>query len=336
MAYSKSKTNLISSNQNEIEVEVELELENDHSLVASESADLNPQNSPTIINNTKYPIVVFLERGIIYNKCILEPREAVTMTRKQTGGGLLKLPYKVHAMIGDERSLPTRADSIKNVVKVSAVPAAFAAGCLITAVSGGMLCGPSAALAPLVSGLVVRGVVVDAAAMATGMLAANQTKKIAEVLQRDHNEKMVGVTSRLKPRERFLSVTGGLFEGPIVILEIPRCRFERMAIETIKVPIAPTEITEEKEDESILLFSDETAEDSTNSTCTTNEIEETKLELIRTIEKLGKNEKICLGQGKENEEHFASEENQSQISETKNSLFGLFRLQRKMSTSRTN
>ena len=80
--------------------------------------DINDKNanSPVIVNNTEYPIVVFLERGVLYNKKALLPGEAVSMTKKETG---ILLPYKVHAVLGDESALPSRADSIKNLAKVS-------------------------------------------------------------------------------------------------------------------------------------------------------------------------------------------------------------------------
>ena len=49
-------------------------------------AQSTSNKSPTIVNNTEYPIVVFCERGVLYNKQVLYPGEALTITRKQTGG----------------------------------------------------------------------------------------------------------------------------------------------------------------------------------------------------------------------------------------------------------
>lgn len=233
MAKSKSKMTLVSSNQNESR----------NSLVAK-PMDRSPPNSPTIVNNTKYQIVVFLERGKFFNKCTLHPGEAVNMTRKQTGGGSLKFSYKVHAMIGDERSLPTKGDSIRNVLKVSAVPAAFAAGCLISAASAGTMTGPSAALAPLVRGIVVKGVTVSAADIAAGTLMAERTKKVAKILMENHEETVKCVTGKYKPKERYLSVEGGLLEGPIVVRDISRRKFKRLSITNTKAPMDPSEVYE--------------------------------------------------------------------------------------------
>ena len=119
-----------------------------------------PEHSPTILNASKHSMVVFQERGTFYNCQVLKPGEAVSMTRKQTGSAPL-LPYKVHAVVGDENCLPSSKDSTKNLVKVTTVPTAFVLGCFGAAITAGMLVGPSVALAPLVSGMVVNGVVVD-------------------------------------------------------------------------------------------------------------------------------------------------------------------------------
>ena len=198
----------------------------------------NPRylDSPTIVNNTEYPIVVFLERGILYNKQVLRPGEALTMTRKQTGGFHLRLPYRVHAVLGDEKNLPSQSDSLKNLAKASVIPAAFVAGCLATAVTAGALAGPSLALAPLVSGMVVSGVVVDTAALAGGAMAANTAKKVAAVVLKDHKEKLMGVTDNLQPGRKYLSVTGGLKHGPIKIDNISRRAFDKLELMAIKGP----------------------------------------------------------------------------------------------------
>ena len=191
---------------------------------------------PTIVNQTNHTIVVFQERGVLYNKQVLLPGEAVTMTRRQTGGIILT-PYFVHALIGDEKSLPTAADSRKNLVKVTAIPAAFVAGCLATAVSAGMLAGPSAALAPLVSGLVVNGVVVDAAAIAAGTVVATRAGVVTEMLLKKHPDKFFCKSGHLRPGQRFLVVTGGLSDGPVEIKEISKQEYDKLGIETLKEPI---------------------------------------------------------------------------------------------------
>jgi len=223
------------------EVEIELETREPTTRYdAVSSSDYNNINfntnddAPAIINNTKYPIVVFLERGVLYNKQCLLPGEAVTMTKRETGG---ILPYRVHAALGDESAFPTTADSLKNLAKVSAVPVAFVGGCLVTAAAAGTLAGPSLALAPLISGMVVKGVVIDAAALAGGVFAADTTKKIAAKVVKDHKEKLMGVTGMLQPGQRYLNVTGGLFEGPVKIERIPKHAFLKLEIAAMKKPM---------------------------------------------------------------------------------------------------
>lgn len=45
-----------------------------------------------------------------FNRQVWEPGQAVSITKKQTGGHLV-VPDKVHAVIGDEKCLPTGPDS---------------------------------------------------------------------------------------------------------------------------------------------------------------------------------------------------------------------------------
>ena len=200
----------------------------------------SPQHSPTIVNCTEHTIVVFQERGMLYNRQVLHPGEAVSMTRRQTGGGIL-VPYKVHAVIGDERALPSGKDSVKNLVKVTAIPAAFVAGCFATAISAGMLVGPSAALAPLVSGMVVNGVVIDAAAITAGGIVATRAQMVTDMLLKQQPDKFMCVTSRLRPGQRFLVVTGGLNNGPVKIEETSKTKFTKIQISIWKEPMAAKE-----------------------------------------------------------------------------------------------
>jgi hypothetical protein len=162
---------------------------------AKEQSDFQPEHSPTILNASNHTIVVFQERGILYNRQVLEPGQAVSITKRQTGGRIL-LPYKVHAVIGNEKCLPTAKDSRKNLIKVTAIPAAFVTGCMVTAVSAGMLMGPSAALAPLVSGMVVNGVVIDSAALAAGGLAASRAQAVTDRLLKEQPDKFMNKTDR--------------------------------------------------------------------------------------------------------------------------------------------
>ncbi len=242
MAFSsRSKANsssrvICTDNTSEIEIELETrEPTARYDAVSSSDyykVEFNTDiDAPAIVNSTQFPIVVFLERGVLYNKQFLLPGEAVTMTKRETGG---VLPYRVHAVLGDESALPSKIDSLKNLARVSAIPVAFVGGCLCTAAAAGTLAGPSLALAPLVSGMVVKGVVIDAAALASGAFAADVAKKVAETVVKDHKEKLMAVTKFIQPGQRYLSVTGGLFDGPVEIERIPKHVFQRLEISSMK------------------------------------------------------------------------------------------------------
>jgi copper chaperone CopZ len=195
-------------------------------------------HSPTIVNQTKYCIVVFKERGILYNQQVLLPGEAVSMTQSQTTGIVPQLlPYYIHAAVGDERALPTPERSARNLVAVSAIPAAFCVAALVTAMSAGTLAGPSAALAPLVSGMVVNGVVIDAAAITAGAVAANRASVVSEMLLKQHPTKFLAKSGRLKPGKLFMTVTGGLNDGNLTIETINERQFHKLGITQFKEPI---------------------------------------------------------------------------------------------------
>lgn len=71
-------------------------------------------------NDTEEPLVVFLERGVLYCKQKLEPGEAVAITRAQAG----YLPFSICCSVGTE--LPTvqkSFDNFWNVSKEFVVPA---------------------------------------------------------------------------------------------------------------------------------------------------------------------------------------------------------------------
>ena len=194
--------------------------------VLLESDSFIPEHSPTILNASNHSMVVFQERGTFYNCQVLKPGEAVSMTRNQTGGALL-LPYKVHAVVGDENCLPSSKDSTKNLVKVTTVPTAFVLGCFGTAIAAGMLVGPSVALAPLVSGMVVNGVVIDSAAIAAGGIAATKAQALTDLLLKQQPDKFMCKTGSLRPGQRYLVVTGGLADGSISIENVSKKKFEK-------------------------------------------------------------------------------------------------------------
>lgn len=190
--------------------------------------------NPIIVNRTNQSIVVFLDRGILYNKQILEPGEAVGMSRKETAGKVL--PYRIHAVVGDEKSLPTRSQSAKNLLSTAIIPTAFILGTIAAASSAGTLTGPSAALGRAASGMVVRGMVIDAAAIAAGAAMASRAAFVAEKLVKQRPENFMGKSGHFMPGNRFVVVQGGI-EEPLTISTVSERAFRKIPISGTKKPM---------------------------------------------------------------------------------------------------
>jgi len=191
--------------------------------------------NPIIVNQTAHSIVLFLDRGVLYNKQVLQPGEAVGMTRKETAGMIM--PYRIHAVVGDAKSLPTRRQSIKNLASTAVIPTAFLIGTFMAASSAGTMTGPSAALSRMAGGVVVRGMVIDSAALAAGSLAANRAAFVADKLIERYPENFSCRTGLLMPGNRCVVVRGGI-EEPLTITTITTKDFKQIAIEAeVKTPM---------------------------------------------------------------------------------------------------
>jgi hypothetical protein len=201
---------------------------------ALNDVDLSMCN-PIIVNQTNQSIVLFLDRGVLYNKQVLAPGEAVGMTRRETAGTVV--PYKIHAVVGDEQALPNRTQSMKNLISTAAIPTAFIVGTMMAASSAGTLTGPSRALSRVAGGMVVRGMVIDSAALAAGSLTASRAAAIADRLIEKHPENYSAKTGHLLPGQRFCVVEGGI-ETPLTITNITEKQFRQIPIQgAVKVPM---------------------------------------------------------------------------------------------------
>ena len=209
---------------------------------ALNDVDLSMCN-PIIVNQTNQSIVLFLDRGVLYNKQILAPGEAVGMTRKETAGTVV--PYKIHAVVGDEKSLPTRRQSMKNLISTAVIPTAFIVGTLAAASSAGTLTGPSRALSRAAGGIVVRGMVIDSAALAAGSIAANRATMIAEKLLEKKPENFSAKSGHCMPGSRFVVIQGGI-EEPLTINFIKEKQFRQ--IEIVGVVKTPMDTLQDKVD----------------------------------------------------------------------------------------
>lgn len=181
--------------------------------------------NPIIVNQTKYSIVVFQDRGVLYNKQVLLPGEALGISKKETAGNIL--PYHIHAVVGNEENLPTRAQSAKNLLLMAAIPTAFVAGTLLAASSAGTLAGPSAALGRVASGMIVRGVVIDSAAITFGAVVASRASAVAALLIEKHPENFMTKSGIFFPGRRYVVIKGGV-EEPLSITSVPERGFRKI------------------------------------------------------------------------------------------------------------
>ena len=164
--------------------------------------------NPVIVNQTEQSIVVFMDRGFLYNKQVLQPGEAIGMTREETSE--LLLPYKIHAVVGDDKALPTRRHSMTNMISTAVIPTAFIVGTLMAASSAGTMTGPSLALKKAASGLVIKGMVIDSAALAAGSLAASRATAIADRLIQEKPKNYFCKSGHCLPGRKFVAVRGGI------------------------------------------------------------------------------------------------------------------------------
>jgi hypothetical protein len=194
------------------------------------------QCNPIIVNQTAYSIVLFLDRGVLYNKQVLAPGEAVAMTRNQTAGTVV--PYKIHAVVGDDKALPTRRQSLHNALSTAVIPTAFIVGTFMAAASAGTLTGPSAALGRVAGGVVVKGMVIDSAALAAGSLTASRAAYVADKILEKRPQNFAVKSGLYMPGNRFVVVRGGV-EEHLTITCLKEKQFRQIPLQShqIKMPM---------------------------------------------------------------------------------------------------
>lgn len=191
--------------------------------------------NPVVVNQTNHSIVLFMDRGVLYNKQVLAPGEALGMTTKETAG--IMVPYKLHAVVGDEKNLPTRMQSAKNLISTAVIPTAFIIGTLAAASSAGTLSGPSAALGRAATGMVIKGMVIDSAALAAGSLSASRAAVVADKLIEKHPLNFSAKSGLYRPGNRYVVVRGGI-DTPLTITTITERQFRQIPVlGEVKVPM---------------------------------------------------------------------------------------------------
>ncbi len=154
----------------------------------------NASSCPQIINDTDFEIVVFEERGVLYSKQVLKPKEAVDITHGQTGA----FPYSIHAIIGDEPCIPDNWATLRHFTSASTIPIAVI-GALTTRISSGDV--PSAI-----------SIMVDVAAgtVETSTAETRTAAAWAQELYARYPKRFGTAKPHYFPGERYVAVRGGV------------------------------------------------------------------------------------------------------------------------------
>lgn len=174
-------------------------------LGVNDTSSLKPQ--PIVVNKAAMPLVVYLERGVLFNKVVIKPGEAAYLWTPKNGPDYL--PYGIQALVGD--TVPSQFDSLLHFAGKAAVPTAFTAGVIVSVLSAGALTGPAAALAPLVSELpAIAGFTIGATDIAAGSVAAAATKKAAKEFVTEHPKSFMVESGWVLPGTKYFEVVGGV------------------------------------------------------------------------------------------------------------------------------
>ncbi len=133
--------------------------------------------------------------------------------------------------------------------------------------------GPSVALAPLVSWMVVRGVVINSTAIAAGAVMSTRANAVTDMILKEKPNTVFNKTERLKPGRRFLVVTGGLDDGPVKIEEV-KGKDKKFEVKVWKPPLsnktlkkAGVLVDDGKEDEAGLVDGENASSDKGSGDC---------------------------------------------------------------------
>jgi len=185
-----------------------------------------------------------LERGILFNKQVIKPGEAVNLWTPSYGPKVL--PFSIVALVGDENSIPTSIDSLRNFVGMSAVPVAFIGGTVLSVATMGALAAPAAGLtgsaavlAPLIGkGVTLAGYTIAAGNLAAGAASAVGAEVVAQQILDDHPAAFMTKVRNIMPGTKYFAVKGGpQADGvvtPLKIEEIDMVKYRALNISTVK------------------------------------------------------------------------------------------------------
>lgn len=174
----------------------------------TEHADSTFRNSPLVYNNCKMPLAVYLERGFLFNRQVIQPGEAVQLHSPSNGPNFL--PYSIIAIVGDESALPTDWDSLLHFIGKAAVPTAFVAGVVASFLNQGAFAlvlnqgSFFAQLEPL-----YRYALDIIQAGTAGVAAAETAIKAAEMIVKQHPAAFMAKRKWVFPGTQYFEVVGG-------------------------------------------------------------------------------------------------------------------------------
>ena len=178
----------------------------------------NASSCPQIINDTDFEIVVFEERGVLYSKQVLKPKEAVDITYGQTGA----FPYSIHAIIGDESCIPDDWASLRHFMSASTIPIAVI-GALTTRILSGNVPSAISIMGDIAAGTVE-----------TSTAETKAAAVWAQELYAKYPERFGTAKPHYFPGERYVAVRGGVLTD-LELVDISR--EEAASIVTVIKPI---------------------------------------------------------------------------------------------------
>lgn len=212
----------------------------DASLVkVSGNASTTWKNQPLVYNKCSMPLAVYLERGFLFNKQVIQPGEAVQLWSPEKGPFFA--PFNIIAVVGDESALPSDFDSMLHFIGKAAVPTAFVGGVAISVISWGALTGPAVALGPLVSNApMVLGYTLGAVDIAAGAAAAKVAKDTGDYIVKKHPEAFMAKAKWVFPGTHYFEIVGGPSPDsqvplPLTVQEINEYTYKSYNCETVKV-----------------------------------------------------------------------------------------------------
>lgn len=257
--------------KNRVDADVQQKLTEQNSALAKHGPGLElkeytntvMKNAPLVVNRCKMSLVVYLQRGHLFNKQVIQPGEAAQLWSPQHGPRFL--PYSIVAIAGDERSLPSDWESMVRFIGKVAVPTAFVYGVTVSVLSNGLLAphgagsvagtfeishlisggGFAMAKAHISAGLAAAAVTEDAKQKLAVKLT-QQSQELANWIVDEHPDAFMAKKKWVIPGTKYFEVVGGPDGASpgdppaLQINEITSHKYKSFRVEKVKVSDALT------------------------------------------------------------------------------------------------